>query len=66
MHQGHSNQAIRAAIKELKQLQDNLGDFQDADVQIAALKGFAMEMRRLVQCRVRCGRGYAFFLQPVG
>jgi CHAD domain-containing protein len=37
---------IRAAIKELKQLQDNLGDFQDADVQIGALKGFAMEMRR--------------------
>jgi len=37
---------IRAAIKELKQLQGNLGDFQDADVQIAALKGFAMEMRR--------------------
>ena len=27
-------------------MQDNLGDFQDADVQIAALKGFAMEMRR--------------------
>ncbi|MFZ0470608.1 MAG: CHAD domain-containing protein [Thiogranum sp.] len=37
---------IRAAIKELKQLQDNLGDFQDADVQMGALKSFAMEMRR--------------------
>jgi len=42
----YAPKGIRAAIKELKQLQDNLGDFQDADVQIAALKGFAMEMRR--------------------
>ena len=38
--------AMRASIKELKQLQDNLGDFQDLDVQIEALKRFAMEMRR--------------------
>ncbi len=38
--------AVRSSIKELKQLQDNLGDFQDLDVQIGALKHFAMEMRR--------------------
>ena len=37
---------IRASIKELKQLQDNLGDFQDLDVQIASMRRFAMEMRR--------------------
>jgi CHAD domain-containing protein len=38
--------AIRAAIKELKQLQDNLGDFQDLDVQINAFDHFILEMRR--------------------
>jgi CHAD domain-containing protein len=37
---------MRAAIAELKQLQDNLGDFQDIDVQIDSLQRFAMEMRR--------------------
>lgn len=39
-------EAIRASIRELRQLQDNLGDFQDLDVQIIALRNFAMEMRR--------------------
>jgi CHAD domain-containing protein len=36
--------AIRALIKELKQLQENLGDYQDLDVQIASLEHFAEEM----------------------
>jgi CHAD domain-containing protein len=42
----YPGKAMRAAIAELKQLQDNLGDFQDIDVQIDSLKRFAMEMRR--------------------
>jgi CHAD domain-containing protein len=42
----YPDKVIRAAIKELKQLQDNLGEFQDTDVQMAALRRFAMEMRR--------------------
>lgn len=36
---------ILALVKELKRLQDNLGDFQDLDVQIRSLTGFAGEMR---------------------
>ena len=36
--------AIRALIKELKQLQENLGDYQDLDVQIASLEHYAEEM----------------------
>jgi CHAD domain-containing protein len=35
---------LRAIIKALKALQDNLGDFQDLEVQAAALKRFAGEM----------------------
>jgi CHAD domain-containing protein len=36
--------ALRPLIKELKNLQDNLGDFNDLYVQRAALLGFAAEM----------------------
>jgi CHAD domain-containing protein len=39
-------QEIRGLIKELKKLQDNLGDFQDLDVQIQTLKGFTAQMQR--------------------
>jgi len=42
----YPGKGMRAAIGELKQLQENLGDFQDIDVQIDALKHFALEMRR--------------------
>jgi CHAD domain-containing protein len=42
----YPGKAIRIAIAELKQLQDNLGDFQDIDVQIDSLQHYAMEMRR--------------------
>ena len=38
--------AIRALIKELKQLQENLGDYQDLDVQIASLEHYAEDMDR--------------------
>lgn len=38
--------AIRALIKELKQLQENLGDYQDLDVQISSLEHFAEEMEQ--------------------
>jgi CHAD domain-containing protein len=37
--------AIRALIQELKQLQENLGDYQDLDVQIASIEHFAEEMK---------------------
>jgi CHAD domain-containing protein len=36
--------ALRRAVKDLKGLQDCLGDFQDADVQHQALRGFAVQM----------------------
>jgi CHAD domain-containing protein len=36
--------SIRALIRELKQLQENLGDYQDLDVQIASIEHFAEEM----------------------
>jgi len=42
----YPSEAIRAAIKALKQLQDNLGDFQDLNVQIDAFDRFAREMRQ--------------------
>ncbi|MGD2138087.1 MAG: CHAD domain-containing protein [Gammaproteobacteria bacterium] len=35
---------IRELIRELKTLQDNLGDFQDYEVQVAALKQFGQQM----------------------
>lgn len=47
---------IRASIKELKQLQDNLGDFQDLDVQIASLRRYSMEMRRRGEYSAATGR----------
>ena len=37
---------IRALIKELKQLQENLGDYQDLDVQIGSLEHYAEEMEQ--------------------
>jgi CHAD domain-containing protein len=36
---------IRKQIKALKSLQDNLGDFQDLEVQAEALKGFGHQMQ---------------------
>jgi CHAD domain-containing protein len=35
---------IKALIKVLKVLQDNLGDFQDYEVQVATLKTFSQQM----------------------
>jgi len=35
---------FKAAVKELKRLQENLGDFQDLEVQADSLRGFASEM----------------------
>ena len=40
----YSNKKIKANIKTLKELQDNLGDFQDFEVQETALKEFSEEM----------------------
>jgi CHAD domain-containing protein len=57
--------AIRASIKELKQLQDNLGDFQDLDVQIGALKGFAMEMRRRGEYNAATGKAMDALLEAL-
>ena len=37
---------VKAAVKELKRLQDNLGDFQDGEVQSAELRGFATHIAR--------------------
>jgi len=35
---------FKSAVKELKRLQENLGDFQDLEVQADSLRGFASEM----------------------
>ena len=40
----YPEEEIRALIRELKTLQDNLGDFQDYEVQVAALKRFGQQM----------------------
>ena len=37
---------IRALFKELKQLQEHLGDYQDLDVQIGSLDHYAEEMEQ--------------------
>jgi CHAD domain-containing protein len=42
-------QNIQALIKELKVLQDNLGDFQDFEVQMAKLKEFSRQMMQQAQ-----------------
>jgi CHAD domain-containing protein len=39
-------EALAPPAEELKRLQDNLGDFNDLNVQIQALRGFAGEMMR--------------------
>ena len=41
----YPEEKIRQQIKALKSLQDNLGDFQDLEVQAEALKKFAHEMQ---------------------
>jgi CHAD domain-containing protein len=41
----HPRGEIRKQIKSLKSLQDNLGDFQDLEVQADALKGFGHAMQ---------------------
>ena len=56
---------IRACIKELKQLQENLGDFQDLDVQIGALRHFAMEMRRRGEYSTATGKAMDALLEAL-
>ncbi|MCP5246197.1 MAG: CHAD domain-containing protein [Burkholderiales bacterium] len=45
-HDYYSDKQIKELIKTLKQLQDNLGDFQDLCVQLEQLKAFAEQMRQ--------------------
>ena len=45
-HDYYPDKKIRELVKTLKQLQDNLGDFQDLCVQLEQLKGFAEQMRQ--------------------
>jgi CHAD domain-containing protein len=45
-HHLYPAKKIRALIKELKGLQENLGDFQDLDVQIHKLKEFSEQMKQ--------------------
>lgn len=40
----YPQKTIRAAIRELKQLQDNIGDFHDFEVQIHTLEAYSKEM----------------------
>ncbi|MDR4514932.1 CHAD domain-containing protein [Nitrosomonas sp.] len=42
----YSGKSIKKLLKTLKQLQDNLGDFQDLCVQIGQLNGFAEQMQQ--------------------
>ncbi len=56
---------IRIAIRELKQLQDNLGDFQDLDVQITSLQRFAMEMRRRGEYSAATGKAMDALLKTL-
>ena len=42
----YPDKQIRRAIRELKQLQDNLGDFQDLDVQTHTLRHFSELMQK--------------------
>jgi CHAD domain-containing protein len=42
----YSRREIRSLIKELKGLQENLGDFQDLDVQIHSLKHYSDQMQQ--------------------
>ena len=57
--------ALRAVIKELKQLQENLGDFQDLDVQIEALRHFVMEMRRRGEYSAATGKAIDALLETL-
>jgi CHAD domain-containing protein len=56
---------LRASIRELKQLQDNLGDFQDLDVQLSSLRRFAMEMRRRGEYSAATGKAMDALLQTL-
>ncbi|OOZ38938.1 hypothetical protein BOW53_13615 [Solemya pervernicosa gill symbiont] len=49
----YSAKAIKHQIKELKRLQDNLGDFQDLEVQIHTLQRFGLEMPEELQVEQR-------------
>lgn len=40
----HDEAAQRRVIRDLKRVQDSLGDFQDAEVQLTALRSYAEEM----------------------
>lgn len=62
----YPKKAIKLLIGELKQLQDNLGDFQDLDVQIHALQGFAMEMRRRGEYSAETGASMQALLDGLG
>lgn len=44
-HDYYSDEQIKKLIKTLKQLQENLGDFQDLSIQIAQLNQFAQAMQ---------------------
>ncbi len=56
---------IQVAIKALKQLQDNLGDFQDLEVQVVSLRRFAMEMRRRGEYSAATGEAMAVLLETL-
>ena len=45
-HDYYADKQIKKRLKTLKQLQENLGDFQDLCVQITQLKEFAAQMQR--------------------
>lgn len=45
-HDYYPDKQIKKLVKTLKQLQQNLGDFQDLSVQLEQLKGFAEQMRQ--------------------
>lgn len=56
---------MHTAVKELKQLQDNLGDFQDMDVQIESIRNFVIEMRRRDEYTAATGKAIDALLETL-
>lgn len=50
----HEEAAHRRVVRDLKRVQDSLGDFQDAEVQLTALRSYAEEMETTGTATAAC------------